>query len=99
MKRRFLIASLTPSAFINSPLEARSEPVHCHYARHSHHYVEHDGKAETVKRTGIGAGAGAAVGALAGGGKGAAIGAAAGGAAGFGYDHHKKHEKRQASER
>ena len=101
MKKRFLIACLTLSGFISgtTALEARSAPPHHQYRRHSRHYVQHDGKAKTVKRTGIGAGAGAAVGALAGGGKGAAIGAAAGGAAGLGYDRHKKHEEREAYSR
>ena len=95
MKRRMMIACLTISGLFGSTtiLQAQSDSTYRHhYQTQSHYKAKKDGKAKTVKRTGIGAGAGAAIGAIAGHGKGAAIGAAAGGAAGYAYDRHKKNQ-------
>lgn len=95
MKRRMMVACLTVSGLFGSTtmLQAQSDSTYHHnYRSQSHYTAKKDGKAKTVKRTGIGAGAGAAIGAIAGHGKGAAIGAAAGGAAGYAYDRHKKHQ-------
>ena len=104
MKKRMIMACLTLSGLLGSTTTALAAPSDAYYQRpayrsHRRHYVKHDGKAKTVKRTGLGAGAGAAVGALVGGGKGAAIGAAAGGASGFAYDRHKKNQERREYER
>lgn len=99
MKRRVIITCLTLSCLFGSSttLQAQSSSYHRHHHHRARtHYARRDGKAQTIKRTGIGAGAGAAVGALAGGGKGAAIGAAAGGAGGLAYDQHKKHQEKKA---
>jgi uncharacterized protein YcfJ len=98
MKKRIMITCLTLSGLLGSALSlpAQSGPYYrTSHHRSTRHYVRHDGKAKTVKRTGLGAGAGAAIGALVGGGKGAAIGAAAGGASGFAYDRHKKNQERR----
>ncbi|HEY1214666.1 MAG TPA: YMGG-like glycine zipper-containing protein [Bryobacteraceae bacterium] len=95
MKRRMMVACLTVSGLFGTTtmLQAQSDSTYHHnYQSQSHYTAKKDGKAKTVKRTGIGAGAGAAIGAIAGHGKGAAIGAAAGGAAGYAYDRHKKHQ-------
>ena len=95
MKKQLMIACLALSGLIGSTTSLQAQHSDTYYHHQRSHYVKHDGKKKTVKRTGIGAGAGAAVGALAGRGKGAAIGAAAGGAAGFAYDRHKKNEARR----
>jgi hypothetical protein len=98
LKQKLMIASLTLAGLVGStiPVQAQSSTYYHHHRRHhTSYYARRDGKANTVKRTAVGAGAGAAIGALAGGGKGAAIGAAAGGATGLTYDQLKKHEERK----
>ena len=97
MKKQLLTACLTLSGLLGSTttLAAQTDDHRASQRSRAHYYARRDGRAKTVKRTGLGAGAGAAVGALVGGGKGAAMGAAAGGASGFAYDRHKKHQQQR----